>query len=116
MEGKPQLTRGGVCYDLRTTPFIFEVSYNDELIRYAFSSEYNRTSFRNRIMENRENINNSLTKRFKIEISMDKLADIKLYSNIEKRGFLIETDRESIEWLSIIRLDGNKVMKKNSQE
>ena len=113
MDSKPQLTRGGVCYDLHTTPFIFEVSYNEEVIKYAFSSEYNRTSFRNRIQDNRNHINDSLTKRFKIDITLNKLCDLKLYSNIEKRGFLIETNGEKIEWLNIIRLNGDKVTKKN---
>lgn len=110
---KPQLTRGGVCYDLKVSPFDFKVSYGDEEIRYVFSSEYNRSVFRERIENNRNVYNDSLSKRFKIDIVLNKLCDVKLYSNIEKRGFLIETSKERFECLSIIRLDGNKLIPKN---
>lgn len=110
---KSGLTRGGVCYDLKISPFDFIVEYPDESIRYVFSSEYNRKSFNDRIEDYREEIRNSLSKRFKFEIAINKIADIKLYSNIEKRGFLIVTKEESFECLSTIRLDGNKLIIKN---
>lgn len=110
---KSGLTRGGVCYDLKISPFDSMITYPDEDIKYVFSSEYNRKSFNERLEDYRNEIRNSLSKRFKFEISLDKLSDIKLYSNIEKRGFLIVTNKESFECLSTIRLDGNKLIHKN---
>lgn len=101
------LTRGGVCYDLVKTPFESTQRYtNQGEMVFKFSSEYNLNNFNNKFKENREKINTSLSKRFNLNINCDLLADIKLYEKIEKRGFLIVGESESIECLNNTTLDG----------
>lgn len=101
------LTRGGVCYDLVKTPFESTQTYtNQGEMVFKFSSEYNLNNFNNKFKENREKINTSLSKRFNLNINCDLLADLKLYEKIEKRGFLIVGESESIECLNNTTLDG----------
>ena len=107
------LTRGGIAYDLNKSPYKHEVIYNNEEITFVFSGEYNLNSFKNKLNENRERISESLTKRFKLDITCDLLADIKLYTSIEKRGFLIERNEDKITCLNIIKLDGLNLTTKN---
>lgn len=101
------LTRAGISYDFDTSPYKLKVEYNNGCeLTFTFSGEYNLNSFKNKLNDNREKINNSLTNRFKIELECDILCDIKLYALIEKRGFLIEDKEERYECLNIIKLDG----------
>ena len=63
--------------------------------------------------DNREKINLSLTNRFGFEIKNNLLCDLKLYSQIEKRGFLIfNAEGEMFECLKSITLDGQRVIAK----
>ena len=59
---------------------------------------------------NRENINNSLSKRFGVKIINNKIADLRLYQNIEKRGFLLYKGQVKIECLKDITLNGHQLM------
>lgn len=116
MVSNVQLTRSGVAYDFKISPHKVKVIYNrltDEKIEFIFSSELYKNKFEEKLEENRKKINDSLSKRFGFTIKNDKLSDIKLYTTIEKRGFLINHNRESIEWLSNIILDGNHLIMKN---
>lgn len=90
-----------------------EVHYgeNDKLT-FVFSSELYKNMFENKCITNRENINNSLSKRFKFDVKMNKLADIKLYITTEKRGFLI-IGKEEYRCLNNIRLDGENLTLRN---
>lgn len=108
------LTRNGISYNLRLSPYEHLIKYpNGENIKYKFSSLLYKDKFIEKIDGNRETISRSLSKRFGINISNDVLCDLKLYSSIEKRGFLIETKEGYYECLNIIRLDGqNKILKK----
>ena len=108
------LTRNGITYNLKLSPYEHIIKYsNGETIKYKFSSVLYREKFITRLNENRETINNSLSKRFGIELNNDVLCDLKLYSCIEKRGFLVETKEGNYECLNIIKLDGqNKIQKK----
>lgn len=108
------LTRAGISYNFDTSPYKFKVEYNNgrELV-FTFSGEYNLNSFKNRFEENRDKINASLSNRFKMDVQCDILCDIKLYTLIEKRGFLIEDKEERYECLNIIKLDGLKLTTKN---
>ena len=110
---KDSLTRSGVAYDLTKSPHILEVKYNDESIKYIFSSELYKNKFLEKIEDNRNKINESLSNRFGYTIINNKLCDLKLYSSTEKRGFLVEIGEERIECLSIIRLDGHNLTIKN---
>lgn len=113
---KKHLTRGGVAYDLSVSPYTQKVVYNietNEEITYHFSSQYYKDNFNERLYENRDSINGSLTKRFGINIKNDKLCDIKLYTKIEKRGFLLKNNREEFTCLNTIKLDGTMLIQGN---
>lgn len=107
------LTRNGISYNLKTSPYKESINYNGEKITYKFSSNMYQEKFINKIKDNRITINNSLSKRFGFKIENNVLCDLKLYLSIEKRGFLIETKEGLFECLSTIKLDGmNKIIKK----
>lgn len=109
-----QLTRNGICYNFYKTPYEVEIPYkNSTPIIYKFSSQNNLDRFNNKIKENRDKINTSLTKRFKFLIQNDIICDLKLYQTVETRGFLIFSDGEHIECLENIQFDGVKVMNKS---
>ena len=108
-----ELTRRGVCYDLETTPYNYRIEYNDNSIIYNFSSEYNKERFINRLVSNREYINNSLSNRFGVTTYFPELCDIKLYSIIEKRGFLIQVNSEYYKCLDKVVLSGMKITLKS---
>lgn len=107
------LTRGGVAYDLEKSPFNYLIEYNGEVYEYKFSSKYNLDNFMQKSFDNRKQINESLTKRFGFAIENNLLADVKLYSKIEKRGFLIANQDRSFRCLNNIKLDGLSLIIKN---
>ena len=112
MEAK--LSRGGVANNLRYTPFRKKIIYaSNNYVVYYFSSQLYLDKFVERLEENREKINYSLSNRFGFEIENDVLCDIKLYSSIEKRGFLLSNHKEGFKCLSNIRLDGKRPTSKN---
>lgn len=108
------LTRNGIAYNLKLSPYKITLKYDqNDYITFKFSSQLYKDNFQNKIKSHRENIKNSLSKRFGFIIVNEKLSDLKLYSSIEKRGFLIETKEGIFECLNIIKLDGqNKIQKK----
>lgn len=108
------LTRNGIAYNLSLSPYKTTIKYDEnDYITYKFSSKLYKDNFKSKLKVHRENINNSLSKRFGFSIKTEKLSDLKLYSSIEKRGFLIETREGIYECLNTIELDGrNKIQKK----
>ena len=104
-----KITKSNVAYDLTISPHIHEVKYNDSSIQFNFSSDFYKTNFLKRLEDNREKINNSISKRFGMKINLDMVADLKLYSSIEKRGFLIYHNGVAVEWLEKVELDGNYI-------
>lgn len=109
----PKLTRGGICHDLKVSPFTVTTYYQhtNDYITYCFTSELHRVKFLERMDAQREKIENSFTKRFGYAIKHNLIADIQLYQLIETRGFLIQINGEKIECLNNIKLDGSKMMK-----
>ena len=108
------LTRSKIAYDLNISPHFEEVHYKDgTILKYVFSSNLYKRNFAKKLEEHRETINNSLSNRFGFLVRYEKLADLKLYTSIEKRGFLIYQDGEKIECLDSLTLDGNNLMSKN---
>lgn len=104
------LTVRGIAYDLELSPYKSEIIYNQEKITFKFSSKMYETKFNDKLVENRNKINTSLSNRFGFNISNDLLSDIILYSKIEKRGFLIISEKEKYRCLNSIKLDGhNKI-------
>lgn len=109
-----KLTQNGIANDITISPYKTKINYSaNSYIIYVFSSQLYKGKFEERLEENREKINNSLTNRFGFEIVNDVLCDIKLYATIEKRGFLIKSNREGFECLSNLKLDGKKPTQKN---
>lgn len=104
-----RLTRSAVAYDLTISPHKLEVPYGDEILTYVFSSALYRRNFYERFLDNREQIGASLSKRFGFEIQNDLLCDLKLYTTIEKRGFLILKDEVNFTCQENIILDGQKL-------
>ena len=107
------LTRSKIAYDFNISPHKLTVPYPDEEITFIFSSNLYKEKFREKIDKNRDVINTSLSNRFGVEIVNDKIADLRLYQTIEKRGFLIYKGQVKIECLNNIKLDGNKMIVKN---
>lgn len=108
-----QLTRSGVAYNIEISPHKLELEYSDgEVIEYTFSSNRYKEIFLRKYKDNRDKINESLSNRFGVTYTNNKLCDIKLYSSTEKRGFLIR-GKEEFKCLSTIRLDGQNLMNKN---
>lgn len=105
------LTRNNVAYNLNESPHRLEVPYEQESLIYVFSSEFYKTNFYNRFLENREKISESLSRRFGFTVQNDLLSDLKLYTSIEKRGFLIVKGEDKIVCQENITLDGAKLMK-----
>lgn len=107
------LTRGNVAYNFHYSPYYLDVNYDDEVLTFVFSSKFNLERFRERIESNREVINASLTKRFRFTIVNNVLCDLRLYISIEKRGFLVKTNKDVFECPDSIILDGNnQIMQK----
>lgn len=104
------LTRSNIAYDLNISPHKLEVVYPDEVLTYVFSSDLYRQKFNDKIESHRDKISESLTNRFGFTIENNKLADLKLYTTIEKRGFLIYKGQVKVECLSSITLDGNHLI------
>ena len=108
-----KLTRSGVAYDLTVSPHKTLIVYDKEdHLEFVFSSELYMNIFERKVEENREKINESLSKRFGYEIEVNKLADLKLYVQTEKRGFLI-LGKEEFNCLNNIKLNGVNLITKN---
>lgn len=104
------LTRSKIAYDLTISPHHVVVCYDSFKLKFVFSSGLYKRNFKDKLQSNREKINNSITNRFGFSIKNDILSDLKLYTTIEKRGFLIYKDKEKIECLNSIILDGNNLI------
>lgn len=81
------ITRNGVCYDLQMSPY----RYTKDGLTFVFSSQIHLDKFKMKYKENRDIVNYSLTKRFKMNVNASQLADVVLYRKVETRGFLIVT-------------------------
>ena len=106
------LTRSNIAYDLNISPHSATVDYDNGSIRFIFSSNLYKEKFLERLQDNREKINESLSNRFGMNVDVPILCDLKLYTTIEKRGFLIFKDGVKIEWLNDITLDGLRMITK----
>ena len=104
------LTRNNVAYNLNESPHRLEVPYEQQSLIYVFSSEFYKTNFYNRFLDHREKISESLSKRFGFRVENDLLSDLKLYTSIEKRGFLVIKGEDKIVCQENITLDGARLM------
>lgn len=111
-----QLTRSNIAYDLSISPHRFTVSYGENSLEYVFSSDLYRRKFIEKQAQNRDQIELSLTKRFGVTVRQPALADIRLYSTIEKRGFLLVKNGVEVQCPERIILDGERVTLRNSDD
>ena len=105
------ISRNGIYYDLTNSHYRVKING----ITYVFSSKLHKDKFIKRLEKNRKEINESLSNRFNIKLEIDILADLVLYTRIEKRGFLILNDKGEI-LCNTIKFDGEITTKKNSAE
>lgn len=108
------LTRRGIAYNLVESPYRFNIQYDDlNSITFVFSSSLYVDKFVQKVQENRNNINKSLSNRFGFKIENNVLCDLRLYAAVEKRGFLIYKNGEKFECLRSIILDGSNLIPTN---
>ena len=106
------ITRSGIVFNLEISHHRHLIEYDGEELEFIFSSERYKDIFLRKLDENRSKINESLSKRFGFTIINNKLADIKLYSMTEKRGFLIK-GKEDYKCLDTIELIGETLIQRN---
>lgn len=82
------ITKSGVCYNLPDSPY----TYTWRGITYFFSSDNHARKFMEKVRDKELWLNDSLSRRFKCTVHLPILANIQLYTQIETRGFYIQTD------------------------
>lgn len=82
------ISRNGVCYDLQNSPY----KYEWRGMVYFFSSESHRAKFIRNVREKEMWLDDSLSRRFKCTVHLPILADVQLYTQIETRGFYVQTN------------------------
>lgn len=103
------ITRAGVYYDLEKSHH--RLRLGDYC--FVFSSQLHLDKFKAQQEAHRKKINNSLTKRFNVNVNVSLLADIVLYKRIETRGFLIVSKEGNFTCASNITCESGKVTLKN---
>lgn len=83
------LSKYGVSYDMRTTPYTLMWRGLD----YHFSTEAHLKKFRENVVKREEWLDDSLSRRFRCSIHLPILADVQLYTMIESRGFYIVSEQ-----------------------
>lgn len=99
------LTKNGICYDLENSPFICATPF----FEYRFSSGTHLRKFKDNVDSRKSWLNDSMSRRFHIDVDMEILAELQLYMQVETRGFYV-SDGENV-WRNAenIRLSGLKV-------
>lgn len=111
-----QLTRSKIAYDLSISPHRISVLYGEKSLEFVFSSDLYRRKFLEKQEAHREQLSNSLTKRFGVTVKSPILSDLKLYTTIEKRGFLLLRNGVEVKCLEQVTLDGENLTLKSSDE
>ena len=111
-----QLTRSNIAYDLSISPHRYTLKYGENSLEFIFSSDLYKRKFIEKYNDHREQIANSLSKRFGVAVNIPVLADIRLYTTIEKRGFLLVGNGVELQCPDRIILDGEKVTLKSYEE
>lgn len=83
------VSKYGVAYDMRTTPYTFMWRG----MEYHFSTEAHLNKFRENVVKREEWLDDSLSRRFRCSVHLPILADIQLYTKVETRGFRIVTEQ-----------------------
>lgn len=93
-------TRSGIYYILEESEYTLTVNN----ITYYFSSNLYLTKFIERYLDERDILNYAQSRRFKTELDLSVLADLKTYASIEKRGFYVEVKGVAYKCLKDISL------------
>ena len=99
------MTKNGIEMNLQISPY--KVIKNG--IEFHFSSKLYKKKFLDKLESYQEYVNDSLSNRFGVSVDFGILASIVLYSNIEKRGFLITYDGVGYKWLNQVKLSYEKL-------
>lgn len=103
------VTKNGIIYDLKNSFYYVK----DGDFTYYFSSRLHKDKFLKLREKERDEINHSLSKRFKMNINLSLIADLRLYDKIETRGFLINFRGCNFKCLHEIKLNGVNKIEKN---
>lgn len=82
------ISKNGVCYDLRESPYVFAWRG----MAFYFSSQPHKDKFVREVIKREQWLDDSLSRRFKCTIHLPVVADIQWYVMVESRGFYIVTD------------------------
>ena len=106
------LTKNGICYDLENSPFVCTTPF----FEYRFSSGTHLRKFNGNVDLRKSWLNDSMSRRFHIDVDMEILAELQLYMQVETRGFYV-SDGEKV-WRNAenIRLSGLRVSGEDSLE
>ena len=85
-------TRNGVIYNLSKSKY----RYSTDKFEFYFSSLRHLEKFSERLTENRNLINLTLTNKYGLRLIMNDLADLMLYVKTESRGFYIKYETKVI--------------------
>ena len=108
-----ELTRSQIAYNLHWSPHRESILYGDATTTFVFSSDLYRRKFMEKLESNRNQISASLSKRFGVTVRNDALADFRLYTTIEKRGFLLIQDGVEVKCRDKVVFGTGKMILKN---
>lgn len=110
---KVRMTDYGIVYDIEQTPF---VRYRNGL-NFHFSSRRHLEKFTQKMVAHEQWLNDSMSRRFHVEVDMRVLADIQLYMRIETGAFYVKNLIEGKVYRcpEDVKLDGLHVRSRNSQ-
>lgn len=105
-------TRNGVVYDLRFS----EYEHTFWPLKFRFSSAPHLKKFAERVPVKVDWLNDSMKRRFHLDVDFTLLAALQCYMQVETRGFMVR-DMVSGRWYDCpgtLRLDGLKVSEQGS--
>lgn len=104
-------TRNGIYYDLNES--VYKHHSKEMGLTFVFSSDLYLCKFEEQFKLHRKDFNLKHSVRFKINVNFKVLPDIILYSKIEKRGFLILSERGQALCQNDLILNGERVTLKS---
>ena len=105
------LTKNGICYDLESSPFVCTTPF----FEYRFSSGTHLRKFKENVDVRKSWLNDSMSRRFHIDVDMEILAELQLYMQVETRGFYVTNGVETWRSAENIRLSGLKASGEGSR-
>lgn len=99
------MTSRGIVVDLPNSPYHSIASGHI----FFFSSEFYRNKFEQMLEQNRVEVSQRISDRYKVQAQFDFMADVYLYQKIEKRGFYIRGEEGEYKCREMLKFDGEKV-------